>query len=327
MPLLPTWASISAPPTSARLWTTGIEGKVTAVRVTARVQKAEYAGNVAASVNGKNYLCNGNSSATLASTEAEYEFTVSAEEAQEGEIDIRFQQTSENKGPLYIRKIEVEYVKTASGVSAPIFSPTAGSYDEPQTVEISANGASIAERTIYYTTDGSNPRVETTARQTYSAPLVIDTTTTLKAVVKEGSEYSDVTEAKYVIRKDPQLSFYKQNITLTSGDDGYADLLNPNQLSPIEYKSSQWDVCSVNENGILSTSYVEQTQTVIITASFAGNAEFKPGEAKMFVTVEAKQPLKTPVVTPLGGTFDAPQNVTVTTDDENAVTIWYSTTA
>lgn len=319
--------SASEPPTSARLWTTGIEGKVTAVRVTARVQKAEYAGNVAASVNGKNYLCNGNSSATLVSTEAEYEFTVSAEEAQEGEIDIRFQQTSENKGPLYIRKIEVEYVKTASGVSAPTFSPAAGTYDEPQTVEISANGASIAEHTIYYTTDGSNPRVETTARQTYSAPLVIDTTTTLKAVVKEGSEYSDITEAKYVIRKDPQLSFYKQNITLTSGDDGYADLLNPNHLSPIEYKSSQWDVCSVNENGILSTSYVEQTQTVIITASFAGNAEFKPGEAKMFVTVEAKQPLKTPVVTPLGGTFDAPQNVTVTTDDENAVTIWYSTTA
>ena len=30
---------------------------------------------------------------------------------------------------------------------------------------------------------------------------------------------------------------------------------------------------------------------------------------------------------PPGGTFDAPQEVTVTTDDENAVTIWYSTEA
>ena len=143
----------------------------------------------------------------------------------------------------------------------------------------------------------------------------------------EGADYSDVVEAKYVIRKDPQLSFYKQNITLTSGDDGYADLLNPNKLSPIEYTSSQWDVCSVDDKGFLATSYVEYTQTVIITATFAGNEEYKQGEAKMFVTVEAKQPLKTPVVTPMGGTFDAPQEVTVTTDDENAVTIWYSTEA
>lgn len=143
----------------------------------------------------------------------------------------------------------------------------------------------------------------------------------------EGADYSDVVEAKYVIRKDPQLSFYKQNITLTSGDDGYADLLNPNKLSPIEYTSSQWDVCSVDDKGFLATSYVEYTQTVIITATFAGNEEYKQGEAKMFVTVEARQPLKTPVVTPVGGTFDAPQEVTVTTDDENAVTIWYSTEA
>ena len=161
----------------------------------------------------------------------------------------------------------------------------------------------------------------------YTEPISIAATTTLKAVVLEGKEYSDVVEAKYVIRKDPQLSFYKQNITLTSGDDGYADLLNPNKVSPIEYSSSQWEVCSVDENGMLATSYVEQTQTVIIFAKFAGNDEYLPAEAKMFVTVEAKQPLKTPVVSPLGGVFDGPQEVTVTTDDENAVTIWYSTEA
>lgn len=47
----------------------------------------------------------------------------------------------------------------------------------------------------------------------------------------------------------------------------------------------------------------------------------------MKVTVVAKDPLKTPVVTPMGGTFDAPATVTVTTDDDNAVTVWYSTTA
>ena len=226
-----------------------------------------------------------------------------------------------------MRKIEIDYEKAQSTVLPPVFTPAAGTYDEAQTVEIKSEAMTDVVRTIYYTTDGSNPKLEGGTRVAYTEPISIAATTTLKAVVLEGKEYSDVVEAKYVIRKDPQLSFYKQNITLTSGDDGYADLLNPNKVSPIEYSSSQWEVCSVDENGMLATSYVEQTQTVIIFAKFAGNDEYLPAEAKMFVTVEAKQPLKTPVVSPLGGVFDGPQEVTVTTDDENAVTIWYSTEA
>ena len=318
--------SASEPPSSVRLWTGGIVGKVTAVRVKAYLQKAEYAGDVSVKVNGSSYLCGKSASASLSATETEYAFTIAG--AQEGEIDITINQTSENKGPVYLRKIEVDYEKEQSAVMPPVFTPAAGTYDEAQSVAITTEATTTAEnRIIYYTTDGSNPKLADGTRMTYTAPLDIAETTTIKAVAQEGEEYSDVVEAKYVIRKDPQLSFYQQNITLTSGDDGYADLLNPNKLSPIEYSSSQWDVCSVDDKGFLATSYVEFTQTVIITATFAGNDEFKPGEAKMFVTVEAKQPLKTPVVTPLGGTFDAPQEVTVTTDDENAVTIWYSTEA
>lgn len=319
--------SAGEPPTSAKLWTDGILGKVTAVRVTARVQKAEYEGNVSVTVNGVNYACNDNTSAALESTEKQFEFSIAAADAKEGEVAIVLNQTSEKKGPLYVRKIEIDYEKAQSTVLPPVFTPAAGTYDEAQTVEIKSEARTDVIRTIYYTTDGSNPKLEGGTRVAYTEPISIAATTTLKAVVLEGEEYSDVVEAKYVIRKDPQLSFYKQNITLTSGDDGYADLLNPNKVSPIEYSSSQWEVCSVDENGMLATSYVEQTQTVIIFAKFAGNDEYLPAEAKMFVTVEAKQPLKTPVVSPLGGVFDGPQEVTVTTDDENAVTIWYSTEA
>lgn len=319
--------SAGEPPTSAKLWTDGILGKVTAVRVTARVQKAEYEGNVSVTVNGVNYACNDNTSAALESTEKQFEFSIAAADAKEGEVAIVLNQTSEKKGPLYVRKIEIDYEKAQSTVLPPVFTPAAGTYDEAQTVEIKSEAMTDVVRTIYYTTDGSNPKLEGGTRVAYTEPISIAATTTLKAVVLEGKEYSDVVEAKYVIRKDPQLSFYKQNITLTSGDDGYADLLNPNKVSPIEYSSSQWEVCSVDENGMLATSYVEQTQTVIIFAKFAGNDEYLPAEAKMFVTVEAKQPLKTPVVSPLGGVFDGPQEVTVTTDDENAVTIWYSTEA
>lgn len=112
--------SASEPPTSAKLWTDGILGKVTAVRVTARVQKAEYEGNVSVTVNGVNYACDGNTTAALESTEKQFEFSIAAADAKEGEVAIVLNQTSENKGPLYVRKIEIDYEKAQSMVLPPV---------------------------------------------------------------------------------------------------------------------------------------------------------------------------------------------------------------
>ena len=308
-------------PTSATLWTTGFVGKVKAVRISARVQKDTYAGTVAVSVNGQAYQCAGSATASLKGTVAEYEFTTAGGAVpQEGKLQIDLKQTSDQRGPLYVKKLEVVYEQEASAVAAPVFTPAAGTYDAAQQVTISA-----AKGDIYYTTDGSNPRIEGGTRQQYAGPVAVAATATLKAVAKDGDTYSDVAEAKYVIRKDPQLKFYKDSVAINSGDDGYADLLNPNKLSPITYKSSAWDVCSVDKDGILYSSYVKATQTVTITATFAGNADYLPGTATMKVTVVARTPLKTPVVTPNGGTFTEPAQVKISTDDANAVTIWYST--
>lgn len=199
--------SASEPPTSAKLWTDGILGKVTAVRVTARVQKAEYEGNVSVTVNGVNYACNGNTSAALESTEKQFEFSVAAADAQEGEVAIVLNQTSENKGPLYVRKIEIDYEKAQSRVLPPVFTPAAGTYDEAQTVEITSEARTDVVRTIYYTTDGSNPKLEGGTRVAYTEPISIAATTTFKAVVQEGEEYSDVVEAKYVINEPLKADF------------------------------------------------------------------------------------------------------------------------
>ena len=199
--------SASEPPTSGKLWTDGILGKVTAVRVTARVQKAEYEGNVSVTVNGVNYACNGKTSAALESTEKQFEFSVAAAEAQEGEVAIVLNQTSENKGPLYVRKIEIDYEKAQSTVLPPVFTPAAGTYDEAQTVEIKSEARTDVIRTIYYTTDGSNPKLEGGTRVAYTEPITVAATTTLKAVVKEGKEYSDVVEAKYVINEPLKADF------------------------------------------------------------------------------------------------------------------------
>ena len=199
--------SAGEPPTSAKLWTDGILGKVTAVRVTARVQKAEYEGNVSVTVNGVNYACNGKTSAALESTEKQFEFSIAAADAKEGEVAIVLNQTSEKKGPLYVRKIEIDYEKAQSTVLPPVFTPAAGTYDEAQTVEIKSEARTDVIRTIYYTTDGSNPKLEGGTRVAYTEPITVAATTTLKAVVKEGKEYSDVVEAKYVINEPLKADF------------------------------------------------------------------------------------------------------------------------
>lgn len=199
--------SAGEPPTSAKLWTDGILGKVTAVRVTARVQKAEYEGNVSVTVNGVNYACNDNTSAALESTEKQFEFSIAAADAKEGEVAIVLNQTSEKKGPLYVRKIEIDYEKAQSTVLPPVFTPAAGTYDEAQTVEIKSEARTDVIRTIYYTTDGSNPKLEGGTRVAYTEPISIAATTTLKAVVLEGEDYSDVVEAKYVINEPLKADF------------------------------------------------------------------------------------------------------------------------
>lgn len=199
--------SAGEPPTSAKLWTDGILGKVTAVRVTARVQKAEYEGNVSVTVNGVNYACDGNTSAALESTEKQFEFSIAAADAMEGEVAIVLNQTSEKKGPLYVRKIEIDYEKAQSTVLPPVFTPAAGTYDEAQTVEINSEAITNVIRTIYYTTDGSNPKLEGGTRVAYTEPITVAATTTLKAVVLESEDYSDVVEAKYVINEPLKADF------------------------------------------------------------------------------------------------------------------------
>ncbi len=319
--------SADKPATKASFSTSDLAGLIKSVRVSARVQKAEMAGNVSVTVNGKSYLNGTNTTASLTKDIAEYEFKVADADAQEGEIVITFNQTSDTKGPMYVKKIEIDYETVASSVPAPTFSVAAGTYDEAQTVALAVSDLEAGKYTVYYTTDGSNPKLEDGTRKAYTEPIAVAETATLKAVTLAGTEYSDIAEAKYVIRKDPQIRFNEAKISLITGEEGYADLINPNKVSSIKYSSSAPMVCSVDSKGTLYTSYVKEDTDVTITAKFDGDDKYYPATATMTVTVVAKTPLKEPVVTPLGGKFNDAVEVKISTDDENAVTIWYSTTA
>jgi hypothetical protein len=79
--------------------------------------------------------------------------------------------------------------------SAPVFSPSAGSYTTAQNVTITDSTSSAV---IYYTTNGTVP---TTASSIYSGPVAVGTgTTTIEAMaVASGSSQSAVVSATYVV--------------------------------------------------------------------------------------------------------------------------------
>ncbi len=82
---------------------------------------------------------------------------------------------------------------------APIFSHVGGTYQAPIQLSISGVGGSV-----YYSVDGSDPRqnisgaIAATAK-IYSTALPIDRNLQVKARTKNGSEWSAITEASYVI--------------------------------------------------------------------------------------------------------------------------------
>ena len=91
--------------------------------------------------------------------------------------------------------LTLTYESTGGGtpsVATPTFSPEAGSYTTTQNVTISCTTEGA---TIHYTVDGTDP---TTASATYSTPIAISETTTVKAMaVKSGMNNSSIATAVY----------------------------------------------------------------------------------------------------------------------------------
>lgn len=303
----PTWTTLSS---------SDFYGKIKSVFVSARCEDAN--AKVSVTVGGKAYLCSGADSVSVAGkTLVESTFVPDANGEREGEIKIAITTPAASK-VVYVKKIGVVFEEAAPAVAAPTFSPEAGSYDEAQSVTLSASDGA----TIYYTLDGSNPRTEgNEAVQAYDGtPIAIEATTTVKAVAKAGEDYSAVAEAKYTIRRSPGLSFAEDSVSVELLEEGFVLLNNPNHVSPIKYSSSNPSVANPNSNGIV---YTFSEGDAVISATFAGNDEFLPQTAQYKLSVVAKEPLAPLTVTPAGGTFTDVVEVTMECTDERAVTLWY----
>lgn len=93
-----------------------------------------------------------------------------------------------------------EVVGPTQQVATPTFTPAEGTYTEAQDVTITC---ATEGATIYYTLDGTDPTVNSTA---YTAAIAIDDTTTVKAfAVKEGLNDSDIATAVYNINIVPPI--------------------------------------------------------------------------------------------------------------------------
>ena len=79
------------------------------------------------------------------------------------------------------------------GVIAPTISPAGGLYYTGVTVTINGHQGND----VYYTLDGSTP---TSASTLYTAPFIVTSTSTVKAVAYDGTSYSDVVEETYTIK-------------------------------------------------------------------------------------------------------------------------------
>jgi hypothetical protein len=93
----------------------------------------------------------------------------------------------------------------------PTFSPTAGTYADPQTVTLSS---ATSDAAIYYTTDGSQPSGASTQ---YSGSIQVGESETIQAIaISKTSGSSNVASAAYVIQTPPPASAFSLDATSIS---------------------------------------------------------------------------------------------------------------
>ncbi len=275
------FGSSSKPYTTMTFSTNGIAGTITEIKINTS-GASSIAGTLDVTVGGNAF----GSQITLTKTATDYTFTGEAS----GEIVFSYAQTSSKA--IYIKSIEVTY--TAAGgevatLSKPVASVEPGTIYNTTTVELSSE----SEGTIYYTTDGTEPTAES---EVYSGAIAISefgAATTIKTVVINGEEYSDVATFSYTLKvADPVFSHpngvYEKltgmdALTFTTETEGATILYNNRGGDPITEGSKSWGSLSV-----LSTATVK---AVAFVKTEAGDSIFS-NVVTRYYTISPVKPFK-----------------------------------
>jgi hypothetical protein len=195
--------------------------------------------------------------------------------------------------------------------ATPTFSLPSGTYNAPQSVVLSSASPGA---TIYYTTDGSTPTI---VSDPYVQPIPITRTTTLKAIASV-TDWIDsaVATATYTLAAVTP--------TFSPGGGTYNTpqnvALSDTSLGATIYYTTDGSTPTTSSNPYAAPILVTQTTTIKAMAAAAGWTDSGVAAANYTLTLRAA----TPTFSPLGGTYNAPQSV-VLSSASPGVTIYYTT--
>jgi hypothetical protein len=205
-------------------------------------------------------------------------------------------------------------------VATPSFSEAAGSYGAAQSIEMTCETVGA---TIRYTTDGSDP-TEATGIVFNGAPLVLSSTTTLKAIAaRDDMSPSEIAAAVYTITIAPSevaapqfgvaAGTYSedQSVTITCATAGATIRFTTDGTTPSESAGTVYATpVAVSSSLVLKAIAFKSgmTASAVISASYIIN----------------RPQVSTPQFSPAGGTYTSAQSVTIATSTSDA-TIRYTT--
>ena len=144
--------------------------------------------------------------------------------------------------------------------------------------------------TVTYTVTNTDPEVEVAKVENNVVVLTGNAGTATVTATYAGDASHNSATATYTItvkaKKEAGLAFDPTTATAEAGAEEFTapTLVNPNNLSPITYKSSDENVAAFVD-GVLVIGDAGETT---ITATFAGNEEFNEGSASYTLTVTKK---------------------------------------
>lgn len=202
------------------------------------------------------------------------------------------------------------------------------SAEQVVTIGVSVGGVAYGEvtltteQTVYDfvpSADASQGEIVITMDQTSETKGIINFFS--MAIVYEGEGVVQPTTEK----TSPELSFSPTELTIEAGDYAINPVVNPHNVSPVTYSSSDESIAEIGVyNGMVVS--MGPAGTCTITATFEGNDQYEAQTVSYTLTVVEKPVIAAPEVDIKGGTFDGPVTVTITSNDPLCKAIWYSTT-
>ena len=242
---------------------------------------------------------------------------------------IAIDQTTTIKAIAYLAGYNNSLVATASyvinitvpTVATPVFTPEAGIYSSPQTVNITT---STVGATIRYTTDGSDPTE--TIGMLYSAPITVNASQTIKAIAYlAGYNNSLVATASYVINiVVPTVA----NPVFTPPAGIYDSAVSVVITSATPGASIRYTIDGTNPSEISGTLYtdpiiVESSRTIKALAYLNGYENSQVISSPYFINISVPT-VATPTFNPPAGVYNSVQTVAISTSTADA-TIRYTT--